>query len=213
MADNPEMSPENPAAGAVWLASPLADGITGQVLKIMGGYAQIVENWTPATQAETDGIWTIDALEKAKGELFAGRSTSRAPVPHRQALTRSDRLRKQPLHILEMVVAFVGDVADHGTHRDLVAGADHDPIEVVVVQEPGPRREACGLFLEAVEHLVGIGVVVVLILRDRIGIRGGEFGPVLLQRPIGERAVIANRVAEVHDVLERRPHVGIGFRP
>ena len=79
MADNPEMSPENPAAGAVWLASPLADGITGQVLKIMGGYAQIVENWTPATQAETDGIWTIDALEKAKGELFAGRSTSVRP--------------------------------------------------------------------------------------------------------------------------------------
>jgi NAD(P)-dependent dehydrogenase (short-subunit alcohol dehydrogenase family) len=79
MADNPEMSPENPAAGAVWLASPLTDGITGQVLKIMGGYAQIVENWTPATQAETDGIWTIDALEKAKGELFAGRSTAVRP--------------------------------------------------------------------------------------------------------------------------------------
>jgi NAD(P)-dependent dehydrogenase (short-subunit alcohol dehydrogenase family) len=79
MANNPEMSPENPAAGAVWLASPLADGITGQVLKIMGGYAQIVENWTPATQAETDGIWTIDALEKAKGELFAGRSTGVRP--------------------------------------------------------------------------------------------------------------------------------------
>ena len=79
LADNPEMSPENPAAGAVWLASPLTDGITGQVLKIMGGYAQIVENWTPATQAETDGIWTIDALEKAKGELFAGRSTTVRP--------------------------------------------------------------------------------------------------------------------------------------
>ena len=30
----PKYSPDNPAAGAVWLASPLADGITGQVLKI-----------------------------------------------------------------------------------------------------------------------------------------------------------------------------------
>jgi NAD(P)-dependent dehydrogenase (short-subunit alcohol dehydrogenase family) len=79
MAENPALSPENPAAGAVWLASPLADGITGQVLKIMGGYAQIVENWTPATQAETDGIWTIESLEKAKGELFAGRSTGVRP--------------------------------------------------------------------------------------------------------------------------------------
>ena len=68
-------------------------------------------------------------------------------------------------------MTFVGDVADHVAHRDLGPGADHDPMEVVVVQEPGPRREACGLVLEAVEHLVGIGVVVALVLRDRVGIR------------------------------------------
>jgi hypothetical protein len=36
MADNPMLSPDNPAAGAVWLASPLAERITGQVLKISG---------------------------------------------------------------------------------------------------------------------------------------------------------------------------------
>src|SRR5436189_2136205 len=30
LADNPMMSPDNPAAGAVWLASSLAEGVTGQ---------------------------------------------------------------------------------------------------------------------------------------------------------------------------------------
>ena len=30
-------APENPAAVAVWLASPLAAGITGQVVKVQGG--------------------------------------------------------------------------------------------------------------------------------------------------------------------------------
>jgi NAD(P)-dependent dehydrogenase (short-subunit alcohol dehydrogenase family) len=72
LANDPGMSPENPAAGAVWLASPLAEGINGQVLKIMGGYAQIVQGWTPASQIETDEIWTIEALDKGRSQLFAG---------------------------------------------------------------------------------------------------------------------------------------------
>ena len=74
-------------------------------------------------------------------------------------------------------------------------------------------REACRLLLEAVEDNVGIGVVVALVLCDRVRVRSSELGSILLQRAVHERAVVANRVAEVHDVLERRPHVGIGFRP
>jgi NAD(P)-dependent dehydrogenase (short-subunit alcohol dehydrogenase family) len=79
LAKDPAFSPENPAAGAVWLASRLAEGITGQVLKIQGGYAQIVQGWTPATQAEVDGLWTIEALDKAKATLFQGRDTGLQP--------------------------------------------------------------------------------------------------------------------------------------
>jgi len=79
MAENPMMSPENPAAGAVWLASPLADGITGQVLKIAGGVAQIVQGWTPVTQIESDQIWTIDALNAGRDKLFAGRDPGVPP--------------------------------------------------------------------------------------------------------------------------------------
>jgi NAD(P)-dependent dehydrogenase (short-subunit alcohol dehydrogenase family) len=79
LADDPMMSPENPAAGAVWLASPLTDGVSGQVLKISGGVAQIVQGWTPVTQIESDEVWTIDALDKGRSNLFAGRDTGVPP--------------------------------------------------------------------------------------------------------------------------------------
>jgi NAD(P)-dependent dehydrogenase (short-subunit alcohol dehydrogenase family) len=79
LANSPAMSPENPAAGAVWLASPLAEGITGQVLKIMGGYAQILQGWTAATEIDTDAIWTVEALNAGRAALFAGRDPGVRP--------------------------------------------------------------------------------------------------------------------------------------
>jgi NAD(P)-dependent dehydrogenase (short-subunit alcohol dehydrogenase family) len=79
LADNPMLSPDNPAAGAVWLASPLADGISGQVLKIAGGVAQILRGWTPVTQIESDEVWTLDALAKGRDTLFDGRDPGVPP--------------------------------------------------------------------------------------------------------------------------------------
>jgi NAD(P)-dependent dehydrogenase (short-subunit alcohol dehydrogenase family) len=79
LAENPKFSPENPAAGAVWLASPLAEGVTGQVLKITGGIAQIVEGWRPVTQVLSDGVWTIAALDEGRDTLFAGRDPGVPP--------------------------------------------------------------------------------------------------------------------------------------
>jgi NAD(P)-dependent dehydrogenase (short-subunit alcohol dehydrogenase family) len=64
-------APENAAAGAVWLASPLAEGITGQVLKIQGGVAQIVRGWRPITEATDDKPWTIESLAAQRDTLFA----------------------------------------------------------------------------------------------------------------------------------------------
>ncbi len=64
-------APENAAAGAVWLASPLADGITGQVLKIQGGVAQIVRGWRPITEVADDKPWTIASLAEKRADLFA----------------------------------------------------------------------------------------------------------------------------------------------
>jgi hypothetical protein len=79
MAENPMLSPDNPAAGAVWLASPLAEGISGQVLKIAGGVAQIVQGWTPVTQITSDEVWTLDTLDAGRATLFADRDSGVPP--------------------------------------------------------------------------------------------------------------------------------------
>ena len=89
LADDPMMSPDNPAAGAVWLASPLAEGISGQVLKIMGGVAQIVDGWTPGDADQSDeksGRSTV-AREGPRHALRRPRRR-RAAVPRGQDLTR-----------------------------------------------------------------------------------------------------------------------------
>ena len=69
--DFDKFAPENAAAGAVWLASPLADGITGQVLKIQGGLAQIVRGWRPVTEVSDTKPWTITDLAAQRDGLFA----------------------------------------------------------------------------------------------------------------------------------------------
>src|SRR3954469_25356008 len=58
-------APENAAAMAVWLASPAAEGITGQVFKVQGGQAQLLRGWRPVTEVTDDETWTIDSLAKA----------------------------------------------------------------------------------------------------------------------------------------------------
>jgi NAD(P)-dependent dehydrogenase (short-subunit alcohol dehydrogenase family) len=77
--ENPMMSPDNPAAGAVWLASPLAGGVTGQVLKIMGGVAQILDGWRPATQISSSEKWTLQALADGRDLLFKDRDPGVPP--------------------------------------------------------------------------------------------------------------------------------------
>jgi hypothetical protein len=64
-------APENAAAAACWLASELAAPISGQVAKVQGGVAQIVQEWRPVTEATDDKPWTIDSLDTHRGELFA----------------------------------------------------------------------------------------------------------------------------------------------
>ena len=80
--NDPKLSPENPATGAVWLASPLAEGITGQVLKVGVGVAQIIQGWRPVSEVPQDGIWTIEDLAASRGLLFGDRDTGVPPFMH-----------------------------------------------------------------------------------------------------------------------------------
>ncbi len=64
-------APENVAAVACWLASDLATGISGQVIKVQGGQVQLLEGWRPLTEITDDSPWTIDSVSIRREELFA----------------------------------------------------------------------------------------------------------------------------------------------
>jgi NAD(P)-dependent dehydrogenase (short-subunit alcohol dehydrogenase family) len=65
------LDPGNVAAAAAWLASDLAEGVSGQVLKVQGGLCQIVQGWRPISAATSDQPWTIKAIDSARDQLFA----------------------------------------------------------------------------------------------------------------------------------------------
>jgi NAD(P)-dependent dehydrogenase (short-subunit alcohol dehydrogenase family) len=64
-------SPDNVAAVVGWLASDLSAGVSGQVIKVQGGIAQLLQGWRPQTQATGDKEWTIAEIDAAKDTLFA----------------------------------------------------------------------------------------------------------------------------------------------
>jgi len=66
-----KLAPANIAAGVCWLASDLSAGVNGQVLKIQGGLAQIVQGWRPISQITSDEEWTIEAINAGRDQLFA----------------------------------------------------------------------------------------------------------------------------------------------
>jgi NAD(P)-dependent dehydrogenase (short-subunit alcohol dehydrogenase family) len=69
--DFDRFAPENVAAVACWLASPLTRPISGQVVKVQGGVVQLLEGWRPLTEATADKPWTIDDVEGVREILFA----------------------------------------------------------------------------------------------------------------------------------------------
>ena len=56
-------APENISAVVGWLASDLSAGVTGQVVKVMGGQVQLLRGWRPVTEATDDKPWTIDMID------------------------------------------------------------------------------------------------------------------------------------------------------
>jgi NAD(P)-dependent dehydrogenase (short-subunit alcohol dehydrogenase family) len=72
-------APENPAAIAVWLASPLAAGISGLVVKVQGGQIQLLRGWRPITEATADAVWTLDSIEASRGALIGDTDTNVPP--------------------------------------------------------------------------------------------------------------------------------------
>jgi NAD(P)-dependent dehydrogenase (short-subunit alcohol dehydrogenase family) len=72
-------APENISAVAGWLASDLSAGVTGQVVKVMGGQVQLLRGWRPVTESTDDKPWTIEAIDAAAPVLFAQRDKGVPP--------------------------------------------------------------------------------------------------------------------------------------
>ena len=73
-------APENISAVVGWLASDLSDGVTGQVVKVMGGQVQLLRGWRPVTEATDDKPWTIDDDRAHRGRAVRTRRQGRAAV-------------------------------------------------------------------------------------------------------------------------------------
>jgi NAD(P)-dependent dehydrogenase (short-subunit alcohol dehydrogenase family) len=63
--------PDNISAVVGWLASDLSEGVTGQVVKVMGGHVQLLRGWRPITEATDDKPWTIESINALAPTLFA----------------------------------------------------------------------------------------------------------------------------------------------
>jgi len=63
-------APENISAVVGWLASDLSEGVTGQVVKVMGGQVQLLRGWRPVSDSLSDKPWTIDAINDISAEMF-----------------------------------------------------------------------------------------------------------------------------------------------
>ncbi len=91
-------APEHVSAVVGWLASDLSAGVTGQVLKVMGGQVQVLRGWRPVTEANDDKPWTITAIDEAADTLFAKDGPRRpavhaGPGVHARRHARDDRAR------------------------------------------------------------------------------------------------------------------------
>jgi NAD(P)-dependent dehydrogenase (short-subunit alcohol dehydrogenase family) len=65
-----QFAPENIAAVVAWLASDLSAGITGQVVKIMGGSLQVLRGWRPVAENTENAEWDLDTIAKVAPQLF-----------------------------------------------------------------------------------------------------------------------------------------------
>jgi 3-oxoacyl-[acyl-carrier protein] reductase len=87
------LAPEHVAPLVVYLSSPAAENINGEVLVVHGGVAAVMESpriratVLAADHGSADGMWTLDSVRQALGPLFAD-----APAPGAAGFACEDTL-------------------------------------------------------------------------------------------------------------------------
>jgi len=66
-----ELSPENVAEVAGWLAGPRSAPLTGEIVSFGGRRLSTSLEWPVKASVETEGLWSYEALDKARAQLFA----------------------------------------------------------------------------------------------------------------------------------------------
>ena len=74
-----ELATENIAPLALYLASDLSAGVSGQVFGIQGGLLELFEGWHSVAQAQSGTRWTAAGIDEQMAELFTGRPLSYRP--------------------------------------------------------------------------------------------------------------------------------------
>ncbi len=67
-----QFAPENISAVVAWLASDLSEGVSGQVIKVMGGQVQVLRGWRPVSESTEEQEWSLDAINAVAPTLFNG---------------------------------------------------------------------------------------------------------------------------------------------
>ena len=73
------LAPENVGPLVAYLLSDAADGITGQVFGITGGFVQLYRGWTPIAEEDRGRRWTPQELAERVPAMFGDRPTAYAP--------------------------------------------------------------------------------------------------------------------------------------
>jgi NAD(P)-dependent dehydrogenase (short-subunit alcohol dehydrogenase family) len=67
-----QLAPDHVAAVVGWLASDLSAPLSGHVVKVQGGVAQIVRGYRPSSQITSDKPWTVEEIEAQRDGLLSG---------------------------------------------------------------------------------------------------------------------------------------------
>ena len=88
------LAPQHVAPLVVYLASPAAAGINGEVFVVHGGVAAVMEppriraTFLAADHGSADGMWTLESVHRALGPAFAAPSDDDQPAPASRARPR-----------------------------------------------------------------------------------------------------------------------------